>query len=369
MSLKDNDSRKWNYSEHAKVKHLLLMKYLPAWITILGSRSTRICYFDGFAGRGEYTDGSPGSPILALDAMEKVHNNTNVKGFEYNCFFIENNIDNFNNLNKVVERERPNFPSANFIRCIHSDFDTFINTQINALEEQNKILAPSFFFIDPFGFTGVNFNTIKRILNQPRTEIFLNFMVRDVNRFLRLPNQEENMNLLFGNDYWKNFINFKGKERQNALRDLYINNLIDSGAAKYVWAFRVCQDDRRATLYYLIYATNHFKGLDIMKSIMYNQSEHFAYLGPDEHAYQFSKNQLKLIDFDKENLKNYLLNTYSNTSRTYEQIKEETYMNTICIDKHYRNALKELEKENKVSIKRVSSKKTGLKGNDIVYFK
>jgi hypothetical protein len=190
-------------------------------------------------------------------------------------------------------------------------------------------------------------------------------MVRDVNRFLELPYQEENMNLLFGNAKWKNLINLKGKERQTALRDLYIDNLLDTGAAKYVWPFRVCQDDKRTTLYYLIYATNNFKGLDIMKSIMFKQNEHFAYLGPDEHAYQFSKSQLKLLDFDVENLKNYLLRIYKNVSRTYEQIKEETYMDTVCIDTHYRQALKELEKEKKIIPQRVSSKKTGIKGDDI----
>lgn len=228
-------------------------------------------------------------------------------------------------------------------------------------------MPPSFFFIDPFGYTGVNFNTIKRILHQPKTEVFLNFIVRDVNRFLKLKHQEKNMNTLFGNDKWKDLLAINDKERQTALRDLYVDNLIETGAAKYVWPFRVCQDDKRITLYYLIYATNNFKGLDIMKGIMYNQNEYFAYLGPDEHVYQFSKNQLKLIDFNQENLKNYLLKTYSKAKKTYEQIKEETYMDTVCIDKHYRNALKELEKEKKITIKRVSSR-TGLKGDDIICF-
>lgn len=368
MALKDSDIKKWEYSEHAKVKHLLLRKYLPAWITILGSFKKRLCYFDGFAGRGEYSDGSLGSPILALNAMEEVYNNTKVRNFEFNCFFIENDEDNYNNLKEIVENLKSDYPSVNYIECIHSDFDTKINEILDQLEKNNKKLAPSFFFIDPFGFTGVNFNTIRRILSQPKTEIFLNFMVRDVNRFLGLSNQEGNMNILFGNEKWKQLLDFKGKERQIALRDLYIDNLIDSGAAKYVWPFRISEDNRCATLYYLIYATNHFRGLDAMKTIMYNQNEHFAYLGPDEHVYQMSKNQLKFIDFDKENLKTYLLNTYNNVSKTYEQIKEETYMETPCICKHYRAALKELEKEGKVKITRVSSKKTGLKGEDIVHF-
>jgi len=67
--LKDSDPEKWEFKEHTKVKHILLKKYLAAWIQILGSWSNRICYFDGFAGRGEYTDGTLGSPIIALEVI------------------------------------------------------------------------------------------------------------------------------------------------------------------------------------------------------------------------------------------------------------------------------------------------------------
>lgn len=368
MALKDNDIRKWQYTEHARVKHLILTKYLTAWITILGSRERRICYFDGFAGRGEYQDGTLGSPIIAFKALEEVINNTKVRDFEFNCVFIEKDEDNFNNLKMVVQRELAKYPFVNKVLYLHDDFDTAINSLLDEIEKENGQIAPSFFFIDPFGFTGVNFKTIQRILAQKKTEIFFNFMVRDVNRFLNLPNQEHNMNLLFGNDSWKKLLNMKGVKRQNALRDLYIDNLLNSGAAKYVWPFRVCEDNRSATLYYLIFATNNFKGLEVMKGIMFNQNEHFAYLGPKEHDYQVSRNQLRLFDFEEEHLKSFLLNMYKNTSKTYEQIKEETYMYNYCIDKHYRNAIKSLEKENKVKIVRVSSKRSGLKGNDIIIF-
>lgn len=51
--LKDSAPEKWEYKEHTRVKHILLTKYLSAWIPILGKWNQRICYFDGFAGRGE----------------------------------------------------------------------------------------------------------------------------------------------------------------------------------------------------------------------------------------------------------------------------------------------------------------------------
>lgn len=368
MSLKDNDERKWEYTQHAKIKHLLLSKYLTTWITILGSNSPLVCYFDGFAGRGNYNDGNYGSPILALEAMEQVRSTSHIRGLKYNCFFIESDLDNFNNLDKVIEQERGRFPSVNSIKCINADFDSYINELLDKYDRENKSLAPSFFFIDPFGYTGLSFYTIQRILRNPGAEVFINFMVRDVNRFLSLPNQVENMNMLFGGDSWKELASYSGKERQDALRDLYMNNLLESGSAKYVWPFRICEDDRCATLYYLIYATNHFKGLDVMKGIMYNQSSHFAFLGPEDHAYQISKSQLKLFDYNTEDLKVYLLNRYKNISKTYDGIRRETYMETLSIDKHYRAAIKELEKERIVRVTRISSKKNGIAGNDLIHF-
>src|SRR4030043_186638 len=36
----------WEYKEHTKVKHILLEKYLAAWIPILGKYNQKICYFD-----------------------------------------------------------------------------------------------------------------------------------------------------------------------------------------------------------------------------------------------------------------------------------------------------------------------------------
>jgi three-Cys-motif partner protein len=55
--VRDSAPERWEYREHTRVKHILLEKYLGAWIPILGRWNQKICYFDGFAGRGEYLDG------------------------------------------------------------------------------------------------------------------------------------------------------------------------------------------------------------------------------------------------------------------------------------------------------------------------
>lgn len=53
----------------SRIKHVILQKYLPPWEQILGSRHSRICYFDCYAGPGIYECQDQmvdGSPIIAI---------------------------------------------------------------------------------------------------------------------------------------------------------------------------------------------------------------------------------------------------------------------------------------------------------------
>ncbi len=367
--LKNNDLEKWTYREHTRVKHILLEKYLKAWITILGSSFRHICYFDGFAGRGEYTDRSPGSPLIALKLADELQ-----KYYEkFICIFIERNLENFKNLESVLKRETPKIKHINKIEIIkkNDEFAIVIEEIFKDLEQQKYILAPSFFFVDPFGFSGIPFNIVKKILSNPRTEIFFTFMVRDINRFLLHEKLKETFNELFGNDGWKEIVATK-ENQEIALIDLYRQNLHEIAGLKYSWPFRVCTDEKRQTVYYLIHATNNFLGHSIMKDVMDKQSTegNFAYLGPEDIS---ARSQITLFNINNiEDLKKYLLGRFKGNIKTYNEIQKEVcvpwYEEPPYVKKHYNLALKELEQEQKVSIKRISSKKTGLKENDRITF-
>lgn len=56
----------WAIEPHTIAKHIILRKYLGAWFPIMGRYNKKLLYFDGYAGPGEYDDGEPGSPIIAL---------------------------------------------------------------------------------------------------------------------------------------------------------------------------------------------------------------------------------------------------------------------------------------------------------------
>ena len=367
---KDSAPKKWEYREHTKVKHILLKKYLTAWIPILGKWNPKICYFDGFAGKGEYIDGTLGSPLIALEVADSL----SYYFGKLTCFFIEKDSENFKNLERVLEREKSKFQDWQKIKIEkeNDEFANVINGIFEYLEKEKSILVPSFFFVDPFGFSGIPFTAIKKILENPKTEVFFTFIVRDIARFIQLPELENIFNKLFGTNKWRNVLNSSQKP-ELALIDLYREQLHDAANARYSWPFRVCTSEKVQTLYYLLHVTNNFKGHSIMKTIMFNQSAegNFSYLGPEE---VIARTQMRLFDVHSiQDLKKYLLERFKGKSLGYVEIQEQVctpwHTEPPYIDTHYRKALKELEREGKVKVNRITSKtKRGLAGEDIIAF-
>jgi len=367
--IRDSAPEKWEYREHTRVKHILLGKYLAAWIPILGKWNPKICYFDGFAGRGEYLDGTLCSPIIALKVADKAANYFG----KLLCILIEKEEDNYKNLEAVLQREKSNIKNWNKIEIIkeNDEFSNVIEGIFNHLEKEKSVLIPSFFFVDPFGFSGIPFEVVKKILSNSKTEVFFTFMVRDIARFIEHPQLRDTFNVLFGIEEWKEAI--QQSSREKALIELYRKQLHETAGVKYSLCFRVSESEKLKTLYYLIHATNNFKGHSIMKSIMFNQSAHgsFAYLGPKDIP---ERAQTRLFDIhDIEQLKKYLLEKFKGETITYDEIQEKVchpwYSEPPFIDKHFRQALKELEGKDKIKIERIKSRTArGLGGNDKVSF-
>ena len=347
LPLSDSDPKKWPYKVHTKVKHEILFKYLKSWINVLGGKWQKICYFDCFAGRGMYEDGSDGSPIIALKAINDLKQNRNHIQ-DVICTFIEKDKLNYDNLCKVIDAELSRDPTAySSITVMPPINDEFVNVA-SKITKKSKKLPPSFFFIDPFGFSGVSFQTIKDILSIPKTEVFINFMIRDVNRFLSSSNHQRSIEDLFGIDDVMGVIGsqYSDVEPETALLKLYRKQLHENAGVKFTFPFKVNEDEKLQTTYYLIHATNNLLGCEIMKSIMYKAGTkgRFGYLGPAE-------GQMALTNFDNlSEFKNYLRNMFDGQTFSFEDIRIKTINETMYLEKDYKDALKELEAESKVSI-------------------
>jgi three-Cys-motif partner protein len=364
MPLRDDDLKKWEYKAHTQVKHEILRKYLESWANVLARWHDTLYYFDCFAGRGRYADDEEGSPIIALNAIYDLkQKREHIK--QVACTFIEKDKSNFENLCQILNEEiSANTGISDLIAINPPINDEFVNVASGILNDGKK-LPPSFFFIDPFGFSGIPLQIIKQILSVPKTEVFINFMIRDVNRFLDSPTHQRSIEDLFGVRNVKDRLKsqYSDLNNESALLKFYRQQLHDYTGVGFTFPFKVTEDRKLQTTYYLIHATNSLKGCEIMKNIMYHAGTpgRFGYLGPAE-------GQMALASFGGLfEFKKYLMEKFYGKNLTFEQVRIETVNETFYIIKDYNDALKELEDEKCIVIEG-KGKKGAIKDTSLVIF-
>jgi three-Cys-motif partner protein len=337
MGLPASAPEKWEYRQHMRVKHSILSKYLEGWIRHLGGTRKRLLYFDGFAGRGIYESREVGSPIIAMRIARK---NEHLFS-EFHCFAIEKDEINFEGLVSAVSQESLESAKVKF-HPLNTEFADTLKDLFRTLDREKSALAPSFFFVDPFGFSGVPFDVISRILSYPTTEILLTFMSRDISRFLESPPHASAVEAMFGKKIPDEVLTYDLQQRQDWLVNEYRTLLSTVGNARFTWIYRVSQTERREIIYHLIHASNHFKALKLMKDVMFREGAkgEFTYFGPDEE--KFGNQQLRLWEFDITAFQQYLLKRFNQERKIFWQIMEDSYMDTPYIEPQYRAVLKQI---------------------------
>lgn len=329
----------WPYEEQTKRKHLVFEDYLDKWIKILG-KYNKLNYIDCFGGCGAYNDRDGkiyyGSPIIALKTIKK---NKIDLGRKVSISIIEKKSKSIENIKKIIQYLDLNIKPF----FIESDFDK----EINRLLDKIPNLAPTFFFVDPFGFS-IKIETLKRIMKRPKTEIFLNFMFNGVSRFLKLRQFEKIFDNLFGSQNWRIACNMEGEEREKCIVGMFTNEL--KKVSKFVYPYRMCFSGKSRTYYYLIHLTNNYKGCSIMKSCFAKHN-----FGRDEFSggsYQKTLDETEI--FKIHELKKFLMGEYHGQKKNFFDLCEKNICKPTYLESDFRKALRNLEKEKKVIIKRSS---------------
>jgi len=325
----------WVYEEQTKNKHKVFEDYFDKWVKIIG-KNNPFNYIDGFGGCGAYKDKEGihyGSPILAAMIIQKSQ--------KKNCsiIVIDTKKKHIENIKKIKEYVGIDCK----MQFAEGDFDSVIN---GVLDKHSK-MAPTFFFIDPFGFSGIRYSTLKKIMERYQMEILLTFMFEGITRFLSLPQNEEILDGLFGTTEWKSLIGLHGNEKEDKMINLYKQQL--KKITKFVFPYRIEFPSSKRTYYYLFHLTGYHKGAVIMKSS-------FAKFNLGRVAYVGSRaNQLTLFDIENvkiETVEEFLLNKYPNERKKYLELIEENIDEVPYLESDFYKALKELEKEKKIKIVR-----------------
>ena len=255
----------WDLEPHTAKKHEIFRRYFQAWMPILGRTNPRLLYIDAFAGPGEYSKGEDGSPQIVLKAARDHVLKLSCK---LRCVFIEDDKERYDHLLAVLERIKPTLPSnVKFRPPLQGTFNQHLTDIFSEIDEQKRHHAPTLAFVDPFGFSHTPYSAIARMLSYPKTEVLINFMYEEINRFLSNPQFAAHFDSLFGTPDWRSAIGITDPDdRLFAIHDFYLEQI--RKAAKYVRAF-LMRNKSNSPDYFLFFATNSFEGLEEMKNAMW----------------------------------------------------------------------------------------------------
>lgn len=187
--------------EHTKRKHKILREYFFQYLLVRcqlpQQAKFRLAIIDGFAGGGRYVCGSPGSPIIFLEELEKALNAVNafrasqrLSPIEIECLLILND-DTFETVNILRENVTP--IEANIRQTskgLHIKI-VYFNDEFEATYQKIKSIIQNgryrnvLFNLDQCGHSNVEEKTLIDIVRSyPSAEIFYTFAIQTLITFL-----------------------------------------------------------------------------------------------------------------------------------------------------------------------------------------
>jgi len=322
---------------------------------------------DGFAGPGVYEKGQIGSPIISLQCL--VSHSLNLceerKDTEFLFLFFEEEEERAKILKGQIAERFPTRPPNVLIHVEHGKFEDIINKILDQIEDHGKNLAPTFAFIDPFGYSGLPFYLVQRILSYRSCEVFINFAFNSINRFIETyDGRQEIFDGLFGTNEWSKTRAIKNPTERNAvLTKIYTEQL--KSVARYVRSFEMVNNQGNVA-YYLYFATNHQLGFQQMKRAMWKVDPRGSYRFADttDVGVRF------LISFDEgskyRDQADSIYRSFDGKNVPIEEIEQ------FCIDATpfpylWKSSLKILEREGKLSVDKRTKNMTYPSGCNISF--
>lgn len=337
-----------NLQSQSQEKLTILDMYLEKWAYILGysftslQRRTPLYYVDLFAGQGQYGNGQPGSPIIALNTLTRVQQNLmqdHDKNPNYNLIAVEKDPNNFIQLNENIQK----FKSKVIVKTLNLEAIEALGVIENMVNN-----SPSLFFVDPFGVKDIPFSMIERISRIQRSDLIINFMYNFVQRFHNFEGVSDTLCELFGTDEFKH-VTFD-KERE--LIHLYRKQLQKIGYFTLNYKIKMPGKDR--TYFHLIYATKEPRAIIEMKKVFKNMHESI---------------QLDLFEImERVNYELEVLQKY-NSPITFSQFIARELQSTEFNDSDLRKTLKSMKKKGLVDFDSNKLSDYRTVRNMLLYFK
>jgi three-Cys-motif partner protein len=254
--------------EQAYVKHSLLQIYLPELAYRVGKKWDSLVYVDGFAGPWKthdpsHADSSFSIAIEALRLSQIGLREAHGRELRLDCILVEQDKSAFAELKRFAANET----SVNFgVHALQGEF-------VKKIPSIDQLIAGSgknpfkFILLDPTGWAQIPMERLKSFLHDRSSEVLVTLMTRDINRFLAQPDRAESYRSLFGRPGVLQILQQTPPEERPEQAVLeYSQSLKELCGFKYVSAAVVLEPIKESVRYFLVYATNHPRGIEVFKA-------------------------------------------------------------------------------------------------------
>ena len=338
--------------EQSLVKARIVEKYFWAWAKVIISQikyqksngrkvDERIGYIDLFAGPGIYQDGSKSTPIKVL---EKAISDPDIRNMLV-TLFNDAKVDHIYSLQKAID-------------AITGIDDLKYKPEVTNFKIGEKNLeifdVPTLFFLDPYSYKGLSLNLIYAVVKNWGCDCLFFFNYNRINMDLTNPIVEDDINDLFGkiraDIVRKKLKLIKSEDREFTISEAICEALKEIGI-KYVQPFRFKHEKKNRTSHHLIFVSKDKRGYQIIKDIMAKESSYQNQGVPSFEYNPATSRQLSLFESSTplDDLEQMLIDEFAGQTITMKEIYLQHNVGRSFIDKNYKDALKNLESQGKIT--------------------
>lgn len=337
-------------TEQSRVKAAIVAKYFGAWSRVIMPSAKRfggrIVYIDLFAGPGRYKDGTMSTPLLIL---QEAVAHPDMREMLV-TFFNDADADNSASLSAAI-RDIPGIETLKYAPQISNEA---IGQDVVAEFESIK-LAPTLFFVDPWGYKGLSLDLIGSVLKDWGCDCIFFFNYNRINMGLHNDAVKDHMDALFGaaraDVLRQRLEGVRPHERELIIVEELAAALQDKGG-RYVLPFAFRNEKGERTSHHLIFVSKHFRGYEIMKDIMARESSSADQGVPSFMYNPADRRHPLLFELTRplEELGEMILRECAGRVLTLRQLYEEHSVGHRFILRNYRDVIRRLESEGRVSV-------------------
>ncbi len=228
-----------------------------------------------------------------------------------------------------------------------------------------QIRCPILSFIDPWGYKGLSLELISSAIAGWGCDCIFFFNYNEINRGVNNQSVKKYINDLFG-EYQADLlreqvVNLPPDERESRIVQA-IGDALKKAGGSYFQDFCFKNEDKDRTSHYLIFVSKNHRGHKIMKDIMARYSSTMIQ-GVPSFKYDEKPVQLSILDSQPlDDLEDMLLDKFAGKTITMLEVYEKHHVGKRYIKTNYKEALRNLESQGKITVEPAASKRKKREG-------